>query len=202
MNRTAIAFLVSSLFVGTAHAAVELVTNGGFETGDFSGWSQSGDTDPNYTLVNSFFAYTGSYGSGLGPYDGAVGSLSQSLATVAGHEYTVQFDLQNYDEDNGNSFTTSFGGKSLVGGGTPSLPINNGNSFDWTHYSFDVVAHSSSSVLDFTFSNNIVYFGLDNVSVVAVPEPDEYIMMLLGAGLVAFQVRQKKSRLASSSRGV
>jgi hypothetical protein len=200
MNRTIFAFLVSSLFVGTSHAAVELVTNGGFETGDFSGWSQSGDTDPNYTFVDPFFAYSGTYGAGLGPNGGAEGSLSQSLVTVKGFEYTVQFDLANYDDNNGNSFTTSFGGKSLVGGGTPSLPIGNGNSFEWAHYSFVVVAQSASSVLDFTFTNTHAYFSLDNVSVVAVPEPDEYIMMLLGAGLVAFQVRQKKAMAVTTDR--
>jgi hypothetical protein len=202
MNKTAIAFLVTSLFVGTAHAAVELVTNGGFEAGNFSSWTQSGDTDPTYTFVDPFFANSGNYGAGLGPYNGAVGTLSQSLGTVAGHEYTVQFDLANFDEKNANNFTSSFGGKILAGGATPSLPISNGSSFDWTHYSFDVIAHSASTELSFTFSSKQAYFGLDNVSVVAVPEPDEYIMMLLGAGLVAFQVRQKKSRLASSSRGL
>ena len=33
---------------------------------------------------------------------------------------------------------------------------------------------------------------IDNVSIAAVPEPEEYLMMLLGSGMVAFQVKRKQ----------
>ena len=39
-------------------------------------------------------------------------------------------------------------------------------------------------------------FNLD-ISVAAVPEPEEYLMMLLGAGMVGFQVKRKKAKQAA-----
>ena len=53
MNITSIlALLTFTLFVSTAHAS--LITNGGFESGDFTGWSTIGDT----LVVNSSFGVT------------------------------------------------------------------------------------------------------------------------------------------------
>jgi hypothetical protein len=193
MKKATLALLLGSLSAGTSHA--ELVSNGDFETGDFSGWTQSGDVDPLYTNVDPFFASTlggGNYGAVLGPYNGAVGGLSQTLATVQGQEYQVQFDLANFDPNHVNHFEASFSGEPLVGGATPSLPITNGNAFDWTLYTFDVTAQSASSQLAFTFSSKDAYFGLDNVSVVAVPIPAA--VWLFGSALVGLGLNRRGKR--------
>lgn len=73
----------------SAHSA-ELLTNGGFETGDFTGWTRAGNTG-NESVSGIFWGiapHTGAFQA----WDGAVGSvftLSQSFATVVGAEYTV-----------------------------------------------------------------------------------------------------------------
>ena len=206
MNKTAIAFLVSSLLVGTAQA--ELVSNGDFETQNFTGWTQSGDSSTNFVTDFTTPAHGGSWSALLGP-DGTngLGNLSQTLATINHQAYTVQFDLVSLAGYPGNqsAFLASFGAKSLIGVTNQPAPVNvlDGDdlaSTDWAHYSFVAVATSKNTDLTFSFSNQTAYFGLDNVSVVAVPEPDEYVLILLGAGLVTFQVRRKNAMAASRCR--
>lgn len=56
--------------------AGNLVANCGFETGDFSGWTLSGNTG--FTGVSTGYAFSGNFGAALGPI-GSDGFLSQTL---------------------------------------------------------------------------------------------------------------------------
>ena len=58
----AAAFVLATFFAGAAQA--NLVTNPGFETGDFTGWALSGDTT--FTGVDGFSPHSGSFGAFLG----------------------------------------------------------------------------------------------------------------------------------------
>ncbi len=65
--------------------AGNLVANCGFETGDFTGWTQSGNLG--FTGVASGVAFSGTYGAYLGPV-GSDGYLTQNLW---GNTFTFAF---------------------------------------------------------------------------------------------------------------
>jgi hypothetical protein len=159
----------------TAHA--NLVTNPGFETGTFSGWTQFGDTSFTGVAAGAPYAHSGTFGAYFGP-TGGDGGINQTIATIAGFSYTVDFWLSNDDSQGNNHMSASFAGVNL-------LTLVNAPPFAYTHYTMNVTATSSSSLLNFTFYNPPAYYYLDDVAVNVVPEPGTLGLIALGAlGLV------------------
>jgi hypothetical protein len=143
--------------VGTAASAgmPNLVNNPDFETGDFSGWTQAGNTE--FDVVDNSDPHGGSYAATLGPV-GFLGSLSQSLPTTPGQTYTLSFWLAHpYDDSTPNEFRVSIDGNTLSDG------TNLGN-FDYTQYSFNYTATNTQTTLRFDYQEDPAYFYLDDVS--------------------------------------
>ena len=190
------------LSVGSVAGATdfpELVVNGGFEAGtwsgavggDLPGWTPSGalyftgvDNTPGYSLIGSNWFYAG----------GGPSYLSQTIATTPGTNYTISFWL-----------TESSGGEVPDGafqafwGGTTLVDLLNPADFNYTNYSFTLQAVGSSADLTFAFFANSGYWGLDGVSVVdppqvaPVPEPSTWLLFGSGlAGLVVWRYRTAK----------
>ena len=143
-----------------------LVQNGGFETGNFTGWTETGGTT--YMLVTSTSAYvhSGTYGAELGP-SGALSYLSQTLPTSPGQAYLLSFWL--YNSNAGSSrhteqFQASWNGTTITN-------ITNPAAFGWTQFTFRVNAIGASTVLQFGFRNDSYYFGFDDVSVTPIYPP-------------------------------
>ena len=151
-----------------------LVSNCGFETGDFTAWTLSGSNSaPGYNGidygVDSFDAHSGAYGAYLGGF-GAVLDLNQSIATTPGSNYTISFWIAQSPTPIApylDSFSASFGSAHLL-----SLVQVPNTAF--TQYSFSAQALSSTSMLTFGVRDDTGFFSIDDVSVTvaAVPEPN------------------------------
>jgi len=186
--------LASAMLLGAAASAhANLVTNGGFETGDFSGWTLTGN--PGFISITNN-AHSGNFAGSFG----AVGSdtfLSQTLATTAGTSYTLTFFLTNLGGPT-NDFSVSFGGQNLTGGGTPALPILNSGPFPYTEYTVDVTATGSSSVLQFAMRQDPSFWNIDDITVdanaAAVPEPAT--LAIFGTALAGFGLLRRRRKAA------
>ncbi len=148
----------------------DLIANGGFETGDFSGWALSGNVGPFLSygpqafMVNS--AKSGSYAAGFGPV-GSDGKLSQDIPTTAGQHYTLDFWLANASGGT-DDFAVKWNGQTL-------LAMVNQSAQGYTEYKFDVVGTAGTSHLEFDFRQDPSYWSIDSISLApagaSVPPP-------------------------------
>ena len=183
----AAALVLATFSAGAAQA--NIVTNPGFETGDFTGWTLSGDTS--FTFVEEgFFPHSGSFSAFLGTL-GSTGSITQTLATTAGASYDIEFWLNS--EFTPNFFSVSFDGivvDSLTdittfvdGGCSPSSPIAGGC---YTLFSYTALASSATTDLVFTFQHDPWGWDFDDVSVeAATAVPESGSLPLVAMGLIA-----------------
>jgi hypothetical protein len=182
---TTVAFAAATVAVPAS--AAEIVTNGGFETGTFSGWTLGGNTG--FTGVNASSANTGSFGAFFGPV-GSIGTLTQVLTTVVGQQYSVSFDLRNT-----GGVPSSF---NVLVGGNSIFSLTNSGSFPSTYTTFSGFifnAVSTATSLQLQYRQDPGFWLVDNVSVQgAVPEPGTWALMLVGFGAVGTAMRSRSRR--------
>ena len=143
-----------------------LVQNGGFETGDWTGWTFSNDGYSSVVTTESGISpHSGSHFAALGA-EGSLGYLSQTLPTVANQSYLFSLWLNSPTVRGGNTpneFSVSWNGNTLFD--QTNIPKTSG----WTNLQFIVTAASSSTVLQFGERDDPWYLGLDDVSVTPIP---------------------------------
>jgi hypothetical protein len=152
-----------ALIATTSASGQQLVQNGGFESGDFSLWSQSGNTTSTTVDTNSSYTHSGTYGAKLGP-SGSLGFISQTLPTTPGQNYYLSLWLDSPNGSGPNEFQVSWNG-------TVIFDQTNIGAIGWTNLQFAVVPTGTNTVLQFGFQDNPSYLGLDDISLTPRASP-------------------------------
>jgi hypothetical protein len=214
MNRLLACVFAASILTPFLHA--NIVTNGSFEslpsTGSPSLLPGDSTSLPGWTVLvaelaqispdNTFgiTASDGGYSLDLSGYHDSFpyGGVEQSLSTIAGATYSIQFDVGTF---NGTSSVQVSVGDLVDVGSSTNVGLL------WTTFSGSFTASGTSSLLDLvgTVSGSGNYIGLDNVVVnlqslpASTPEPASFLLLGCGVGVLAL-VRRKTQALFSSNR--
>lgn len=178
---------------GKSAGAQNLVQNPGFETGNFTGWTLI--SPQTLTVVKQtttpFPAENGSFYASFGDFFHAA-SLTQTLSTVVGQHYSLDYFLANFNTTGtSNEFTVSVGGNLLAD------LVNIHTQTPYQDHPVTFTATGTSTVLQFTgiIGNPQTPLSLDNVSVTPIPEASALVTVMLALIPLAWFVRYRRKQV-------
>lgn len=202
-------------------AQAALITNGSFELGTFvndgngtdsfsagptaiTGWAAVGRQVSWIQTPNPWglSAQDGTHFLDLTGYNTGApfGGVTQTIATTVGQQYDLSFFL--------GSYTQRWGGPPVsivaaAGSTTQTFTVSTTSTAStWTPFSMLFTATSPNTTITLTGAAGVEYIGLDNVSVDpagAVPEPESWMLMVLGLGLLVSIGRRRSINRAVSA---
>jgi len=190
-HRLVACLLGGLMFLGVAgQASANLVVNGDFETGDFTGWAYSGNGV--FDGVDTQMPQGGIFAAFFGTPDGGSG-ISQSIATAIGAMYQIDFWIATESDVTGLAIPNHF--EFDWDGAQQFSLVDASGGLGYTHYSFTLTATTASTALAFNFGSDPAFWDFDTVSVTEAttraPEPGSLALLALGGALAAFARRRR-----------
>lgn len=146
----------------------QFVVNGGFETGDFTGWTLVGQGFNADFITSNYFSeiapHSGKFFALMGQSGLPLAELSQTLSTVSGQQYIFSAWVNSPDGGAPNECSISWNGTTLFDG------VDMG-AIGWTNLTFTVTATGNSTVIQFGMRDDATWLGLDDVNVVPLLAP-------------------------------
>jgi hypothetical protein len=177
---------------GSTAAKADLIVNGGFETGDTTGWTIHAQfTDAAPSGFNGVAAHSGNWYLAMGdtstsyPY----GTVSQTVSDHAGDTLALTYWFSSQDTVP-NYFDAEWNGTVLAGSVLTNVGV-----MDWTEYQFMVTA-TGSDTLTFREQNVGNFSALDDVSLNAVSQsgvPEPATLSLFGLALAALGCKRRRT---------
>lgn len=207
----ALSFLFIVTFSIGLVSADEIALNGGFETGDFSGWTQF-ESSPGQQSISNINPSLGTFAVEIFNEVQASNSFIRNTNVgagiiTAGFPVTVSFDARGRYGIGGVAFAVLY--SDIAGGGVSNTEILGGASLAinsdeniWTSFSFTTVLGSDVSggvtfelgATNGAVANETTRMFYDNVSIqtaTAVPEPTSACLIALGT--IGFVVRRRRA---------
>jgi hypothetical protein len=216
--KRAVQSIIAACVLASASPGAAQIINGGFEEGAFGdgsvrqvlpgdealpGWSvndnpvawyTNGYEPPNALRPIGVAPHSGSLAMNLGDGSVRVVSISQTFSVLPFIEQQVSFWVGNYSANGGAvsiGVTIEDGtSNTLLLGETARAPATDLDSI-WRQFTYSFIPDGRSNTIRFSEIGGAAYAGLDDISVVAVPEPSTWALALLGfAGLAMVGMRR------------
>jgi hypothetical protein len=182
--------------IGSANASVSVFSDN-FDSNALglnaipSGWAVTGGGTVDIIGSSNFFDFI----PGNGRYidlDGSTsqsGTLSRSFSTVAGNIYTAMFELGGGHRGQTDLVSVNFGALNQ------SFTRNSSDPFTTETMTFTASANGTASLSFLNAGGDNMGALLDRVNVTAVPEAEEWAMMMLGLGMISLVAKRKQTSL-------